>query len=63
MKKIELSKTITFTNDDLKKIRQLIKGDDEITNRAVWNLNDLNYLVELRGRFMAIVLNRLMVKE
>ncbi len=63
MKKDELSKTITFTTDDLKKLRQLLKEDDEITNIEVWNLNDLNELVEIRGRFMAIVLNRLIIKE
>jgi hypothetical protein len=63
MKKMEFFKTINFTNDDLKKIRRLLKVDDEISNLETWNLDDLNDLVDIRGRFMAIVLNRLIIKN
>lgn len=60
---MEFFKTINFTNDDLKKIRRLLKVDDEISNLETWNLDDLNDLVDIRGRFMAIVLNRLIIKN
>ena len=62
-KKFKLNKTITFTNEDLKKIRKLIKEEEEICDIEEWDFDDAESLSSVRGDFMGLVLKHLIIEE
>ena len=62
-KMIKLNKTISFSDEDLEKIRELIKEEDEICDIEVWDSDDAENLSSTRGDFMALVLNYLIIEE
>lgn len=60
---IKLNKTITFMDEDLEKIRTWIKEEKEICDIEEWDFDDAEAVSGVRGDFMGLVLNYLIIEE
>ena len=63
MARIRFNKTITLTNEDIKKIRVYLRDNKQLEKIKEWDFDDLMDALAIKDDFIGVIIKHLIIEE